>query len=428
LGDWGLQMGHLITELEDEQPDLPYFDAANEGPFPDEPPVDIEDLARLYPVAAAKAKEDPERLARSRQATAELQSGRAGYRALLQHYINVSVAALKVDFDGLGVKFDLWKGESDVDPLVSEVITDFKARGIAEESEGAWVVRVAEDTDKKELPPLILVSSRGSALYGTTDLATILDRRRSVDPELILYVVDLAQSDHFVQVFRAAVKAGLAKDGELEHIKFGTVNGSDGKRLRTREGGTVRLSDLIGQALERARARLAEADLGAGLSADEREDVARKVAVAALRFSDLQNLRTTNYIFDIDRFTSFEGKTGPYLLYQAVRVKSIMRKAKDAGATPGPIVIEAPEERALAAELDNFDSACALAYEKRGPNVLCEHAFALAQAFSKFYAACSILKADNDERRASRLGLAALTLKQLELTLGLLGIETPERM
>jgi len=428
LGDWGLQMGHLITELEGEQPDLPYFDAANDGPFPDEPPVDIEDLARLYPVAAAKAKADPERLTQSRRATAELQGGRAGYRALLRHFIDVSVAALKIDFDGLGVKFDLWKGESDVHPLVSEIIADFKARGVTEQSDGAWIVRVAKDTDKKELAPLILVSSQGSALYGTTDLATILDRRRSVDPELVLYVVDLAQSDHFHQVFRAAVKAGLAKDGELEHVKFGTVNGSDGKRLRTREGGTVRLSDLIGQALERARARLAEADLGAGLSADEREDVARKVAIAALRFSDLQNLRTTNYIFDIDRFTSFEGKTGPYLLYQAVRVKSIMRKAADTGAKPGAIIIEAPEERALAAELDSFDAACAQAYEKRGPNVLCEHAFALAQAFSKFYAACPILKADNDERRASRLGLAALTLRQLELTLGLLGIETPERM
>jgi arginyl-tRNA synthetase len=439
LGDWGLQMGHLITELEDEQPDLVYFDASYTGPYPKKPPVDIEDLARLYPVAAAKVKvreDDSEdvraakarRLARSRRATAELQAGRPGYRALLAHFIAVSKKALKADFAALGVTFDLWKGESDVDPLVPEVVSLFKAKGVAVESDGALVVPVARPDDKKELPPLILVSSEGSALYGTTDLATILDRKRTIDPELALYVVDLAQSDHFEQVFRAAIKAGLAEEGQLEHVKFGTVNGPDGKRLRTRAGDTVRLSDLIGQALERARARLEEAELGRDLPRDEREEVARKVAVAALRFADLQNFRTTNYIFDLDRFTSFEGKTGPYLLYAAVRMKSVMRKAEEAGLEPGHIKIDAPEERALIDALDGFDLACELAYEKRGPNFIAEHVFVLAQAFSKFYAACPILHAEEPAARASRLALAGLVLTQLELGLGLLGIETPERM
>jgi arginyl-tRNA synthetase len=428
LGDWGLQMGHLIVELELERPDLVYFDEGVTGPYPAEPPVDIEDLARLYPAAAQKAKDDPARLQRARRATAELQAGRPGYRALLKHFIDVSKAALKTDFDALGVSFDLWKGESDVDPLVSGLVEDFKTRGVAEESDGALIVRVAQEGEKKELAPLILVSSEGSALYGTTDLATILDRKCAIDPELALYVVDLAQADHFEAVFRAAIKAGLAEDGALEHVKFGTVNGPDGKRLRTRAGGTVRLSDLIGQALESARRRLEEGGLAADLDPAAREDVAHKVAVAALRFADLQNYRTTSYVFDLERFTSFEGKTGPYLLYQAVRIKSILRKAEEAGHAPGVVTVEAPEERALVDALDGFDQACELAYEKRAPSFVCEHVYALARAFSRFYDACPVLAADTDAERASRLALAELTLAQLELGLGLLGIDTPERM
>lgn len=428
LGDWGYQMGLLITELEDEQPELPYFDAQFEGPYPDAPPVTIDDLSRLYPQAAARAKEDEARAARARKATAELQAGRPGYRALLRHFINVSIAALKADFDALGVHFDLWKGESDVNDLVPEVVDLFKAKGIAEESEGALIVRVAQDDEKKELAPLILVSSQGSALYATTDLATILDRRKAHDPDLILYVVDLGQSDHFEQVFRAAIRAGLAEEGGLEHIKFGTVNGPDGKRLRTRAGGTFRLADLIGEAYGRAKARLDEAGLGAELTGDEYERVARLVANAAIKFADLQNFRTTNYIFELDRFVSFEGKTGPYLLYQAVRIKSIMRKAADQGLEPGPIIAGTKEEQALIRRLDGFEAALARAYDLRAPNHVCEHVYALAQAFSAFYAACPILPEKDAALKASRLALAETVLRQLELSLALIGLEAPERM
>lgn len=428
LGDWGLQMGHLITELQDEQPDLPYFDAAIEDGYPSEPPVTIEDLARLYPQASARAKADPERLERSRTATAELQAGRPGYRALLRHFIDVSVAALKRDFGALGVHFDLWKGESDVDPLIPAMVEDFKARGVAEQSEGAWVVRVAREGDKKELAPLILVTSGGASLYGTTDLATILDRKQSVGPDLTLYVVDLAQSDHFEQVFRAAEIAGLAPEGSLEHVKFGTVNGPDGKRLRTRDGGTFRLADLISSAIERADERLKEAGLAADVGAEEHDRVARMVGLAAIKFADLQNYRTTNYVFDLDRFTSFEGKTGPYLLYAAVRVKSLMRRAGEAGVSAGPIRAEAAEERDLVLALDAFGAALDQACENRAPNAICDHAFTLAQAFSKFYSACPILSAEDDTVKASRLALAQATLKQLELCLSLLGLEAPERM
>lgn len=428
LGDWGLQMGHLITALEDEQPALAYFDADNEGPFPADPPVDLEDLARLYPLASAKAKEDPERLQRARRVTAELQSGRAGYRALLQHFIDVSVAGLKRDYAALNVTFDLWKGESDADPLVPAVVKAFDAAGLLEDSDGAKIVRVAREDDKKELAPLILVTSEGSALYATTDLATILDRMADPAPDRILYVVDLGQSDHFEQVFRAAAKIGWLNEDRLEHIKFGTVNGSDGKRLRTRAGGTFRLADLISEAKARARAKVAEAGLGAELPTDEQDAVAAQVARAALRFSDLQNVRTTNYVFDLDRFVSFEGKTGPYLLYATVRVKSLLRKAAQEGAQPGPIAVAAPEEQGLVLELDSFDAALVAAYDKRQPHHICEHAFALAQAFSKFYAACPVLGADDAAVRASRLSLSALTLKQLALALDILGIDTPERM
>lgn len=428
LGDWGLQMGHLITELQDEQPDLVYYDADFDGDYPSEPPVDIEDLARLYPQASGKAKADPARLEVSRAATAELQAGRKGYRALLRHFINVSIAALKKDFGDLGVHFDLWKGESDVDPLIPGLVQDFKDRGVAEESDGAWVVRVAREGDKKDLAPLILVTSGGASLYGTTDLATILDRKQSVGPDLTLYVVDLAQSDHFEQVFRAAEKAGLAAEGALEHVKFGTVNGKDGKRLRTRDGGTFRLADLITSAIERADQRLQEAGLAADVGAEEHARVARMVGLAAIKFADLQNYRTTNYVFDLDRFTSFEGKTGPYLLYAAVRVKSLMRKADREGVAPGAISVEADEERDLVLALDAFGAAVDQAAENRAPNAICDHAFTLAQAFSKFYAACPILGADDAETKASRLALAQATLKQLDLCLGLLGLEAPEKM
>ena len=428
LGDWGLQMGHLITELQDEQPDLVYFDADFAGEYPAEPPVDIEDLARLYPLASQKAKSDAERLERSRAATAELQAGRRGYRILLHHFINVSVAALKQDFGALGVHFDLWKGESDVDPLIEGMVADFKDRGIAEQSDGAWVVRVARDGDKKELAPLILVTSSGASLYGTTDLATILDRKKEVGPDLTLYVVDLAQSDHFEQVFRAADKAGLAPEGSLEHVKFGTVNGKDGKRLRTRDGGTFRLADLISSAIERADERLKEAGLAADVGAEEHARVARMVGLAAIKFADLQNYRTTNYVFDLDRFTSFEGKTGPYLLYAAVRVKSLMRKAEREGVAAGAIKVAAAEETDLVLALDAFGAALNQACENRAPNAICDHAFTLAQAFSKFYSACPILGAADDAIKASRLALAQATLKQLELCLDLLGLEAPERM
>jgi len=440
FGDWGFQMGLLITACGDEGL-ADAFMAEGDGPFPAETPVTLADLDRLYPLAAGKAKEDPAFRDRARKATAELQGGRPGYRALWQHFVAVSREALKREYDDLSVDFDLWNGESDADPLMDEMIADLKAKGLLVEDDGAQVVHVARDgeTRKKKLadgsvieapspPPLLVISSEGSAMYGTTDLATILDRKKSIGPDLILYVVDERQAEHFEQVFRAAYLAGYAPEKSLEHLGFGTMNGADGKPFKTRAGGVLKLRDLIDQATEKARERLHEAKLGDDLPAEEFEDIAHKVAVAALKFSDLSNNRTTSYVFDLDRFMSFEGKTGPYLLYQAVRVKSLLRKAAEQGVALAPIAIEEPAERDLALTLDAFDAATADAYDKRSPNLIAEHAYRLAQSFSKFYAACPILVAPDDATRGSRLALAAATLHQLETALRLLGIETPERM
>jgi arginyl-tRNA synthetase len=427
FGDWGFQMGLLIVALADEGRAAAFMEEGD-GPFPAESPVTLEDLERLYPTAAAKAKEDPAFRDRARRATAELQAGRAGYRALWKHFHDVSMSALKRDFGALNVWFDLWKGESDADPLIPAMVEDLRAKGLAVPDQGAVVVHVARDGDKRDLPPLLVLSSEGSAMYGTTDLATVVDRRNELSPDLALYVVDARQADHFEQVFRAAYLAGYAAEGSLEHLGFGTMNGPDGKPFKTRAGGVLKLADLIETTREKARERLREAGLGAELDPEAFEATAHKVAVAALKFADLSNHRTTSYVFDLDRFTSFEGKTGPYLLYQAVRIKSLVRKAAGEGASAGPVTVAESAERDLVLVLDAFETALADAYDKRAPNFVAEHAYRLAQSFSKFYAACPVLGAPDAAIRASRLRLAEAVLDQLELALDLLGIETPERM
>jgi arginyl-tRNA synthetase len=429
MGDWGLQMGHLISELEIEQPDLVYFDDAFTGDYPAASPVTMDDLARLYPQASGKAKDDPNRLERSRRATAELQGGRRGYRALLDHFIAVSVAALKVGYGSLNVEFDLWKGEAAVDPLIPDMIEGLVTAGIAEDSDGALIIDVAQETDKKDMPPVILRASSGAVLYHTTDLATLVDRKNTYNPDLILYVVDQRQALHFQQVFRGAVKAGWFAPEMMEHIGFGTMNGKDGKPFKTREGGVLRLDDLIAMAKNAAIKRLTDAGIGKDFDADEMSDIAHKVAVAALKFADLQNQPLTNYVFDLDRFTSFEGKTGPYLLYAAVRIKSLLRKAASQDVKTGVIKPEHPAEKALILALDSFGRAVSGAANKRSAHILCEHVFSLAQSFSRFYTDCPILHDDTPEDvKASRLALAETTLRQLETGLDILAIEVPERM
>ncbi len=428
LGDWGLPMGMIIGEIRLRQPELPYFDPDHAGPYPRESPVTLEGLEEIYPVAAAACKADPARLQEARTITAELQSARAGYRALWRHFVDVSIAAMRRDFASLGVQFDLWKGEADVHDLIQPMIDAMKARGIAEESEGALVIRVAEPGDKHEVPPLILVKSDGAVMYGTTDLATIVDRVQSHDPDYILYVVDQRQHLHFEQVFRAAKRADLAGRARLEHLGFGTMNGPDGKPFKTRAGGVMKLQDLIAMATEEATMRLTEAGLAAEYPVAERQRIAGQVAIAALKFADLANHRTSNYIFDLERFTRFEGRTGPYVQYAAVRIKSLLRKAREQGDVPAALLPPTDIERPLALLLGQMPDAVAAAYAKRAPNDLCEFAFNLAQEFSRFYGACHILSEPDAELRRSRLRVAELTLRQLELVLGLLGIVVPDRM
>lgn len=428
LGDWGLQMGLLIVAVAEEQPDLPYFDLNNQGPFPQTPPVDMDDLSRLYPAASARSKNDEAFAEAARAAVAEMQAGQPGYRALLRHFIDVSVAALKKDYAFLDVSFDLWKGESDVDPLIAPMVADLKARELARLDDGAWIIDVARDSDKSDMPPLMLVNSRGATGYHATDLATILDRVNTIGPERILYVVDQRQALHFSQVYRAADKIGLMSEDRLEHIGFGTVNGTDGKPFKTREGGTLRLADLNRMALEEAARKSEAAGMAEDLSADERAQINQLVARAALRFADLQNQRTTNYVFDLDRFTSFEGKTGPYLLYAVVRLKSLLRRAGEAGFESGDIQVDSPAERRLVLTLDGFHLALSLARDKRMPHYVCEHVYTLAQTFSAFYGAHPIAKEPDAVVRGSRLALCEAVLAQLTVGLNILGITAPERM
>ncbi|HJW40630.1 MAG TPA: arginine--tRNA ligase, partial [Rhizomicrobium sp.] len=429
LGDWGLQMGQLISEIGHRGIAPLYFDAAFTGPYPKASPVTMDDLEEIYPAAAAACKADEKRLAEARQATAELQAGRPGYRALWKHFFDVSKIGLDREYGSLGVHFDLWKGEASVDPLVAPMIEDLKARNIAEESEGALVVHIERNTDKKEMPPLILVKSDGAVLYGTTDLATVIDRVKEQNPDLVLYVVDQRQHLHFEQVFRAAEKAGLAGKAHLEHAGFGTMNGIDGKPFKTREGGVMKLFDLIAMVKAEAEKRLAEQGIGAEYSDDERADIANKVGIATLKFADLSNYRLTDYVFDLERFSRFEGKTGPYLQYAAVRMNSILRKAQPGDLAPkARAILHAAEERALILQLLALSDAMSGAEAKRAPNILCEYAFELAQIFSTFYGTYHILSESDDALRASRLGLCGLTLATLTKVLGLLGIEVPERM
>jgi len=428
MGDWGLQMGMLISELEIRRPDLPYFDKSFTGPYPKESPVTLEELDAMYPKASADSKGDPARMERSRQATAELQDGRPGYRALWQHFFDISVAAMKRDYANLGVYFDLWKGEAIVHGLIAPMLAAMKKKGIVEDSDGAQIIRVEEESDKRDVPPVILVKSDGAFNYETTDLATIIDRVNCQNPDLSIYVVDHRQELHFVKVFRAAQKAGINGKGKLVHLGYGTMNGTDGKPFKTRAGGVMRLDDLYQMVTDEALKKLGEHGLGAEYGEDEKIDIAHKVGVSALKFADLSNNPIANYVFDLDRFSRFEGKTGPYLLYAAVRVKSLLRKAREQNDVPDAILPPEPGERDLMLMLGQMPDAIQAAYDDLAPNKIADFAFGLAQTFSAYYANFHVLSEANAALRHSRLAVSELVMRELELCLELLGIQTPERM
>ncbi|MGH9194577.1 MAG: arginine--tRNA ligase [Acidimicrobiia bacterium] len=430
FGDWGFQMGLVIAAIEHRTPDLPYFDESRPNTYPAESPVTMAELEEIYPASAALAESDPEWAERARQITVALQQGHPGYLALWRHMKQVSEESQRADFARLGIEFDLWYGESDVADRLEPLVNDLKQRGVAEESQGALIVRVDLADDNREFPPLILETSVGGYLYSTFDLATLAMRAQDLKTDLVLYVVDARQADHFEQVFRAARKAGLLPESmTVEHIRFGTMNGKDGKPFKTRAGGVVKLSDLIDMIERAARARLAEAEIAQDYSEPEREEIARQVGVAALKFGDLINNRVSDYIFDLERFAAFDGKTGPYLQYGAVRIKSIRRKAVERSLQAGPL--QAPmvdAERNLMLELTRLPDVLDRAAALRAPNHMAEYAFDLAATWNRFYDACHILDETDPDRQASWLTLADVTLRTLTLLLHLLGIEVPPRM
>ncbi len=426
MGDWGTQMGMMISELELLHPDWVYFDENFLGEYPTESPVTMDDLEDIYPRVSALCKTDEARLELSRKATVELQNKRRGYYALWKHFVAVSLISMKRNFTALNVYFDLWKGETDVHDLIAPMVSDLEKRGYAVESDGATVVHVKKNDDNKEYPPLILYKRDGGVMYGTTDLATILERVRDYNPVKILYVVDKRQSLHFEQVFRGAQLTGIAGEHlHLTHLGYGTMNGADGKPFKTRAGGVLKLEDMISMGIDKAMERLNEANIGLTFSDEEKSDIAMKVAIAAIKFADLQNNFSADYVFDLDRMTSFEGKTGPYLLYQAVRIKSLLEKAEY--KVGGDIVIS-DIDRQLYLMLAEFPEVVETAARNYTPHVLCDHAFKLAQAFSSFYGNTHILSEENAAQKQSWLTLSAMVLSQLELLLGLVGINIPRRM
>ena len=434
MGDWGLQMGLVITELQKRQPDLVYFDESYEGEYPAEAPFTISELEEIYPAASAKSKEDAEYKAAAMEATYKLQNGVRGHRALWNHMMRVSVDDLKKNYDNLDVEFDLWKGESDVQDLIPGMVDMMKKGGYAYLSDGALVVDVKEETDTKEMPPCMILKSDGASLYNTTDLATIMDRMEKYRPDRMIYVTDKRQELYFEQVFRCARKTGLVnQDTEFIHICNGTMNGKDGKPFKTREGGVMRLESLIGDINEEMLRKIRENSETKGYEVNEKEseETAKIVGLAALKYGDLSNQASKDYIFDIDRFTSFEGDTGPYILYTIVRIKSILNKYKEqGGALTGLVIKEATNtsEKDLMLELAKFNTMMEAAYEELAPHRVCAYIYDIANAFNHFYHETKILTEEDAQKKSGWIALLALTRDVLEVCIDLLGFSAPERM
>ena len=425
LGDWGLQMGLIITELQERQPDLCYFDPDYTGEYPEEPPFTLAELEEIYPAASAKKKEDEAFAEKAHVATFELQSGRPGYRAIWKHIMKLSVTDMTRIYDNLDVHFESWLGESDADPFIPAIVEDFKARGLAVQSEGAWVIPVAEEADKKEVPPCILVKSDGSAIYATTDLATMVQRMQDFKPDEMFYITDGRQSLHFEQVFRAAKKGGIVPaDFPLTHLGFGTMNGKDGKPFKTRDGGVMRLEQLISDMTEFVRAKVVENKI---VEASEVETTTAKIALAALKYGDLSNQPTKNYVFDMDKFAAFEGNTGPYILYTIVRIKSILAKY----GTWENLSIQDPANsyaKDLMLAITRFGPSMETALKSAAPNLVCAYIYELAGCVNKFYHETRILTEENENLKAGYIALIGLAKDILETCIDLLGFSAPDKM
>ena len=435
LGDWGLQMGLIITELKQRRPELVYFDDTYTGEYPEEAPFTISELEEIYPTASKKSKEDEAYKEAAMQATFELQHGKRGYQALLKHILNVSVTDLKRNYANLNVSFELWKGESDAQPYIPDMVQKMKDDGFAYISDGALVVDVKEETDTKEIPPCMILKSDGASLYNTTDLATMVWRMKDYNPDELIYVVDKRQELYFTQVFRCARKTGIVKpETELKFLGFGTMNGKDGRPFKTRDGGVMRLEHLISGINEEMLAKIQENQKtkeNLGISTEEAENTAKMVALAAIKYGDLSNQASKDYIFDIDRFTSFEGNTGPYILYTIVRIKSILNKYHGLGKDESGAVIGAAHsksEKDLMLELSKFNAVMESAFEETAPHKICSYIYDLANAFNSFYHGTKIMSEENETVQKSYIRLLELTKSVLETCIDVLGFSAPERM
>ena len=435
LGDWGLQMGLIITELKQRRPELVYFNDTYTGEYPEEAPFTISELEEIYPTASKKSKEDEAYKEAAMQATFELQHGKRGYQALLKHILNVSVTDLKRNYANLNVSFELWKGESDAQPYIPDMVQKMKDDGFAYISDGALVVDVKEETDTKEIPPCMILKSDGASLYNTTDLATMVWRMKDYNPDELIYVVDKRQELYFTQVFRCARKTGIVKpETELKFLGFGTMNGKDGRPFKTRDGGVMRLEHLISGINEEMLAKIQENQKtkeNLGISTEEAENTAKMVALAAIKYGDLSNQGNKYYIFEIDRFTSFEGNTGPYILYTIVRIKSILNKYHGLGKDDSGAVIEAAHsksEKDLMLELSKFNAVMESAFEETAPHKICSYIYDLANAFNSFYHGTKIMSEENETVQKSYIRLLELTKSVLETCIDVLGFSAPERM
>ena len=429
LGDWGYQMGLIITELKKRKPELPYFDESFEGEYPEEAPFTISELEEIYPTASAYAKEHDDYREEALHATYLLQNGYKGYRAIWKHIMNVSVTDLKKNYERLSVDFDLWKGEADAQAYIPDMVEMLKEKGFAHYDEGALVVDVAEETDKKEIPPCMILKSDGAALYDTTDLATLVEREKLYDPDQVIYVVDKRQELHFVQVFRCAKKTGIVKpETELTFLGFGTMNGKDGKPFKTREGGVMRLENLIREIDEEMYKKIMD---NRTVEEEDARRTAEEVGLAAIKYGDLSNQASKDYIFDVDRFTSFEGNTGPYILYTIVRIKSILNKYQEEGKAVTGLKVNqqsGESEKALMLALVKYNEMMENAYEELAPHKICAYIYDLANAFNHFYHETKILAEENEAKKQGYIALLILTKKVLESCIDVLGFEAPERM
>ena len=429
LGDWGYQMGLVITELKKRQPDLPYFDESFEGEYPGESPFTIAELEEIYPTASAYAKEHEDYKEEALQATFLLQNGHRGYTAIWKHIMNVSVADLKKNYGNLNVEFDLWKGEADAQPYIPDMVEYLKKEGYAHVDQGALVVDVKEETDTKEIPPCMILKSDGAALYDTTDLATLIEREKLYKPDEVIYITDKRQELHFVQVFRCAKKTKIVREEtELKFIGFGTMNGKDGKPFKTRDGGVMRLEHLIADINDEMYKKIAE---NRTVAEDEAKETSQKVALSAIKYGDLSNQAAKDYVFDVDRFTSFEGNTGPYILYTIVRIKSILNRYAEMGKSVDACEIQKADSvsaKALMLEVAKFNQVMEGAYEELAPHKICAYIYDLSNAFNRFYHETKILSEENEEKQAGYIALLTITKKVLEACIDMLGFEAPERM